>query len=303
MEPLVASATQVDDLSAFARFTFDSGNYGQAWTMLQAVVRLQQAEESERLLGPAWGKLACEILLGEWAAAGESVARLRDLIERTKDAALQLVQRAWLAHWALFVFVRAGAGEAGLARFLELATSEPFLNALQAAAPRALRYVLAAATVVGRERELVRVAEVEREALRGDPVAGFVLALYVEYDFDAALAHLAKARALLAADYFAAGLAESFFAAARQLVFRSFCRVHSAMDLGLLAAKLGMSGPDTETYIVNLIRNDQDAKIDSASNQIVFAPAASPYQQRLLEKTQALHTQTALLQAQLLRTK
>ena len=325
------SLAQLDDLFALARFSFDAGNYGQAGELLASLRSLLPSSEHERLLGAAWGRLACDILLRE--SASDSLARLRELLDKSAAAsnpALLLVQRAWLAHWSLFVLVGNAAAattttttttttsssssstsgaassvvEAGLHRFLELVLQETMLNAIQATAPHLLRYVLLAAVVCGRDlRELVRVVEVERGQLASDPVVCFVGALYLDYDFDAALQHLAAAKTLLGSDYFAAGHAEAFAAAARQLVFRSYCRVYSSMDLGLLSAKLGLSNADTETYIVDLIRNEQDAKIDSASNQIVFAAAASPYQQRLLEKTQALQTQTALLQAQLQRTK
>jgi translation initiation factor 3 subunit E len=258
-------------------------------------------------MGVLWGKLACEILLKEWSAANESVGRLRDAIERTKEPALQLTQRSWLVHWALFVFVgtnAGGHGEAALSRFLDLATSEVFLNAVQATAPHLLRYILLAAVTGNRAavlRELVRVVEVEQQHLLQDPIGRFVHALFIEFDFDAALEQLARAKTVLAQDFFAASHAELFQTGARQLVFRSYCRVHSAIDLTLLSAKLGTTVAEAESYIVDLIRNEQDAKIDSASNQIVFAPQTVSYQQKLLEKTQALYTQTALLQAQLAR--
>ena len=53
-----------------------------------------------------WGKLACEILLGSWDAALEELGSLKDAIESraaTTPAVMQLQQRAWLMHWALFL--------------------------------------------------------------------------------------------------------------------------------------------------------------------------------------------------------
>lgn len=58
-----------------------------------------------------------------------------------------------------------------------------------------------------------------------------------------------------------------------------------------------MGNAEAESWIVNLIRNEQDAKIDSAKNQIVFNPVTIPVHQRIIEKCQSLSTQTALLQA------
>ena len=132
-----------------------------------------------------------------------------------------------------------------------------------------------------------------------DPVTRFLLSLHVEYDFEAAQKYLKEAANVLAKDYFLRELAKPFLENARLMLFRSYCKIHQTIDLGLLSSKLGMNAVDAESYIVNLIRNEQEAKIDSAKNQIVFNPSTTSIYQKLLERTQTLSTQTALLQAQL----
>jgi translation initiation factor 3 subunit E len=225
---------------------------------------------------------------------------------KTEHAALQLTQRAWLLHWALFVCF---AQPDGAARFLELALSETLLNVVQTAAPHLLWHIAVAHVAAPAPqrrlpaRELARVLEQEASA-HSDPATRFLLALHVECDFEAALAHLAEAEKRVKEDYFLARLAPQFAENARAMVFRAYCRIHQSIDLPLLQGKLGAASlAEAESYIVNLIRNEQDAKIDSASNQIVFSPAASStaVYQKIVEKTQALATQTALLQAQLSR--
>lgn len=69
-----------------------------------------------------------------------------------------------------------------------------------------------------------------------------------------------------------------------------------------MASKLGMGGSESdmlkaEQWIVNVVRNEQDAKIDSANNQIIFTPTVVPVYQKLLDKARALSTATALLQS------
>ena len=294
---------QAEDLQRLARFQFDAGNYSQAAEYLAACRSLAGGEEAGGLL---WGRLAAEILLQDWAGAQERLARLREAADRAEPAALQLTQRAWLLHWALFVCF---AQPDGAARFLELALGESMLNALQTACPHLLLYVAVAHVAAPASqrrlpaRELARVLEQEAAAF-SHPATRFLLALHSEHDFEAALAHLAAAEAAVRQDFFLQGLAATYGEKARALVFRSYCRIHRSLDLALLQEKLGAPSPAAaESYVVNLIRDEQDAKIDSASNQIVFSPAASSaaVYQKIIEKTQALTTQTALLQAQLSR--
>ncbi len=197
----------------------------------------------------------------------------------------------------------------GAARFLELALSDTMLNVIQTACPHLLFHVTVAHVAAPAPqrrlpaRELARVLEQEATN-HSDAATRLLLALHCEHDFEAALAHLAAAERLVREDYFLGRLAPQFAENARALVFRNYCRIHQSIDLTLLQSKLGTASPaEAESYIVNLIRNEQDAKIDSASNQIVFSPAASSaaVYQKIVEKTQALATQTALLQAQLAR--
>ncbi len=295
-------AGQVEELLRFARFQFDAGNYSQAGEYLAAYRTLSGSED----VGVAWGKLAADILLQDWASAQEQLGRVREVLDKTDNAALQLTQRAWLLHWALFVFL---SQPDGAGRFLDLALSETFLNVVQTTCPHLLRYIVAAFVVAPAAhrrtplRELVRVVEQERPNY-SDAVTRFLHALCVEYDFEAALEQLALAEELVKDNYFLHSMVGAFVEQARVLVFRSYCKIHQSIDLTLLQSKLGTASvAQAESYIVNLIRNEQDAKIDSATNQIIFSPSTSPaaVYQKIVEKTQALTTQTALLQAQLSR--
>ena len=290
------------DLFAFARFQFGAGNYGQAGQYL-AVFRALAGEGEVNLMGALWGKLAADILLQDWSVAQDDLVRLKEAIESgagaNEDPALKLMYRTWLLHWSLFVYF---AQPDGLNRFIDLAMNDAYTNAVQTTSPHLLRYMAVAHVVSNQRRfplrELVRVVEQEKSNY-GDAVTKFLLSLYVDFDFEAAQTHLKAAQTLLQGDYFLRDLVKPFLDNARVLLFRSYCRIHQSIDLGLLSTKLDMNAADAESYIVNLIRNEQEAKIDSAKNQILFKPATSSIYQKLLERTQALSTQTALLQTQL----
>ena len=61
---------------------------------------------SERNLSALWGILAAHILTLSWEAALEDLMKLKDIIDTNTftPVLVQLQQRTWLMHWALFVF-------------------------------------------------------------------------------------------------------------------------------------------------------------------------------------------------------
>lgn len=313
------TAASLDDLYKYAKFQFDAGKYGSAGELL-AYFRLLAPEHAESL-GALWGKLGSEILTQDWVAAQDSLTRLKDAIEASKslseNPALQMTNRAWLLHWALFVYTAPSGGGGGgggpnvegLNRLIDLSMSEFYVNAVQTTSQHLLRYIAVAHVVSSQRRhplkELVRVIEQESSVYQ-DPVTQFILALYSEYNFDRAQEMLKEAEDVLANDYFLHGLTAVFMENARLLIFRSYCKIHQCIDLGMMVKKLGLGGNDilkAETWIVNVVRNEQDAKIDSAKNQIVFRPVVTPIHQKFMEKARGLASATALLQANISRAK
>ena len=95
---------QIDALYQYAKFQFDCGNYSEAAEFLYHYRTL--STNSERNLSALWGKLAAEILLQDWDTAMDSLTKLKSVIDDNNFAPLlvQLQQRTWLMHWALFVF-------------------------------------------------------------------------------------------------------------------------------------------------------------------------------------------------------
>ena len=58
------------------------------------------------MLSALWGKLAAEILMQQWEVALDDLTKLKEIVDANSFAPIlvQLQQRVWLMHWALFVF-------------------------------------------------------------------------------------------------------------------------------------------------------------------------------------------------------
>ena len=197
----------------------------------------------------------------------EDLTTLRDEVEksgaRESSPLVMLEQRTWLLHWAVFVCFgdpnNAPATRAGLQNFLDIALSEKYISTIQHNCPHLLRYVTVAAifTPKRRKNNLRDVCATLNvcEGDYSDAFTRFVTSVLVDFDFDEAQKQLEASLGLLPDDPFLGALAGDFGETARLLVFETYCRLHSKIDIGSLAQKLGMSSDDAEVWIVNLIRN------------------------------------------------
>ena len=70
----------VEALYQYAKFQFECGNYSGAAEFLYQYRQLAGGV-GERAFSVAWGKLASEILMQNWEAAGEELNRLREMID------------------------------------------------------------------------------------------------------------------------------------------------------------------------------------------------------------------------------
>jgi translation initiation factor 3 subunit E len=279
------------------------------------------------VLSSLWGRLAAQVLTQSWDAALESLVRLRDAVDSEglhAPAAEQVQRRAWLLHWALFVFFNHEAGRTGL---VDLFFADRYLNAAQTAAPHLLRYAAVAAVVNRRRRGVLRdlARVVEQEAYEySDPITEFVRRLFTNADFEGAREALAEAIPVMEGDFFVAALAREFADAARLLIFESYCRVHERVDLGLLSEKLGLdtseaaaaaaaastsgggagaekssddaSADAAEAWIVDLIRTARlRARVDSRARAVVIASAFPSVQDQLIETVKGLTQRTQVL--------
>ena len=143
-------AAHVDALFNYAKFQFECGNYGAAAELLYHYSNL--GTDAAKVLSSLWGRLAAQVLTQSWDAALESLHRLRDAVDSEglhAPAAEQVQRRAWLLHWALFVYFNHESGSTGL---VDLFFTDSYLNAAQTVAPHLLRYAAVAAVVNRRRR-------------------------------------------------------------------------------------------------------------------------------------------------------
>jgi hypothetical protein len=116
---------------------------------------LQSCDSS--MLHVLWGRLACEVLVLDWAAAIKAMEAVKTALESMVSShqlsALEaLQQRTWLLHWSLFVYWNAPSG---LEQLVDLFLSEKYKQAITTVAPHLLRYLTAAVLLCKRRGEKV----------------------------------------------------------------------------------------------------------------------------------------------------
>lgn len=282
----------------WARFQFECGNYEGAAAYLQQYRQL--STNAEGSFNALWGKLAAEILAQNWEGAFEDLTRLREAIEARSGGTaplMQLQQRSWLMHWALYVLFNHENGRAAL---VDLFFHERYLNALATNCQHLLRYLVVALVLTAKRRrpllhELTRLCAQEATNY-SDPLTKFVVALSLDCDFDAALAHLESCEQVLEQDFFLCAHRQAFSMAAKGLVFEAYCRIHKRIDIRAVAAKLKMEVDDAERWVVNLVRDAQlSARIDSTENHVVLSSAPTPVYQKVIDKTKGMHFRSVVL--------
>lgn len=277
----------------YAKLQFECGNYPFTAEFLYFYRTLSEKQTYD--VPAMWGKLAAEILESNWDGALEDLKILRDVLDEP-NAPPQVQSRAWLIHWSLFVFFNHSDGKDLI---IEWFFSDKNLATIQAVCPHILRYLTAAVILNKKKRQqikdLVKLIEQERTTYR-DPITEFAEALFVYHDFELAQEKLKKSEDVIANDYFLASLKDDFTENARLIIFENYCRIHSVIDIGMVADKLNMPRDKAEIWIVNLIRQARlDARIDSQANQVIMDSEATSVYQRVKEKTKNLAVRTYVL--------
>ncbi|VDM82856.1 unnamed protein product [Strongylus vulgaris] len=181
----------------------------------------------------------------EWDHARDDLVKLRAYIDSNPfDTEWELIhQRAWLMHWALFVYFNYPKGRDDIIEMF--LNQQLYLNTIQVMCPHLLRY-LAVAVVTSKNKQknslkdLIKVIDIERHNYQ-DPVTDFLTCLYIKYDFDEAQEKLRQCEEVLSNDFFLTGCLSDFRESARLLIFEMFCRIHQCISIEMLARRLNMS--------------------------------------------------------------
>ncbi|KAI8577715.1 hypothetical protein K450DRAFT_250486 [Umbelopsis ramanniana AG] len=273
----------------YGQLQFNCGNYGGAADMLYHFRVL--STDNERNFSALWGKLAAEILTGNWDVALEEMQKLREAIDQKSFSTplQQLQQRTWLIHWSLFVFFNHPKGRDGI---VDMLFSSQYINTIQTSCPWILRYLTTAVVTNKRRKtyikELVKIIQQESYEYQ-DPITEFIEALYVHFDFEGAQQKLKECEEVLSNDFFLVAAREDFMENARQFISETYCRIHQKIDVKELSQTLNLTQEEGEKWIVNLIRDTRvDAKIDFEENTVIMnTPITSVYQQ-VIERTKGL---------------
>ncbi|PWZ02639.1 eukaryotic translation initiation factor 3 subunit E [Testicularia cyperi] len=167
---------QINALYRYGYFQFNCGNYGDASSYLYHFRVL--STDPVLTMSSHWGKLASDILVGEWEQALSELKLLREQIDSsaahvttsfaqpsTSTGAAQtddltqeglLKKRTWLLHWALFIFFNHPAGREQL---VELFLSPVYLNTIQTSCWWLLRYLAAALLLTRRTTRVYMVQQ------------------------------------------------------------------------------------------------------------------------------------------------
>ncbi|KAG8975458.1 eukaryotic translation initiation factor 3 subunit E [Tulasnella sp. 427] len=327
-ETFGVTSEQIIALYNMGQFQFSIGGYSAAADYLYHFRILYTP--NDLLLSAQWGKLASEILSGNWDKALDELNKLKEVIESglpiaassaptatntPGSAALtQLQARSWLMHWSLFVYFNADDGRAAL---LETFLNSTYLNTMQTSCPWLLRY-LAAASIISRKGNagasrtvrtslptIVKLIQAEQYQY-SDPITTFLTDVYVDFDFEQAQKSLKEAETVLDSDFFLWEFKGEFLENARYVVSEAYCRIHQRIDIADLSARLNLSPSEGEKWIVNLIRDSDsrstlagDAKIDLEQNVISTSKPSVPVYQSIIEKTKGLAFRTQVLGAAL----
>jgi translation initiation factor 3 subunit E len=323
-DSLQLTLDQINALYRYGYFQYSCGNYGEASSYLYHFRVL--STDPVLTVSSHWGKLASDILTGDWDRALEELKLLRDFIDTSRpdegghEAVLQ--KRTWLLHWSLFVWFNHPEGREGL---VEMFFSTPYLNTIQTTCWWLLRYLVTSLIITRRSsrvyviqtplnasnpgapattkltptaalQDITRILTQESHRIGDDPILKFVQELYCNFNFDAAQQELKRAQEVAKNDFFIGDHADEFIESARFLVSEAYCRIHQRVDIADLSNRLNMSQEEGEKWIVNLIRDTRaDAKIDFKEGMVYMNQTNLAVYQTVIEKTRGFTFRSAAM--------
>lgn len=287
---------KINALYKFAQFQYNRGDYVMASDLFNNFRVL--STNVDLIVSATWGRFASEIITLQWDTALQELAKLREVVDSRSfnDPLVQLHNRTWIIHWALFPFFNS---KNGLDQLCDLFCSSSYLSTIQAACPWILRYLVAAvvsssskshnsSSFQKRLKDIIRVVGQELYEYH-DPLTDFIKALYIDYNFEEASAKLNEASVIIKADFFLISGAGAFVENARYLISEVYCRVHQRIDLAQLSSSLDLSKEQGEQWIAKLIRDSKmNAKIDETEGTVIMNPPIASVYQEVIEKTKGL---------------
>jgi len=313
----------IEALYEYAKFKIDVGQYVAASEALVAYLELIPGG-SERYFRAGWGTLLALVLTGNSDTSIQMLTHLRNTIDTFEEKETfrppEILQfRAWLAHWALFVFFQRDDAFLQICNFfvrIEERDSrrKSLLTVAQLTCPWILRYVCAAVLVENKWKQRYAVVKIaKQERLSNDPVVRLLISLCAGHDPKTAQDIVSECETALRGDFFFCGgarilagaeassksatLVDLFVRRAHQLVFRTFCLTHHEVEMSKLGKELNMTFEDLEKWTVDLIQAEKkyllnDVKIDTKKGTAVMDAKHPSIYERVMQRTQYLSSRT-----------
>jgi len=301
-EAFEVTQAQIEGLITYAKLQFDCGNYSLSGELLKHY-RVLVEKEADRMtsktgISCVWGSIASSLLTTEYEDAAENIATLNDLLETMRMPKREvLLQKTWLLHWSLFAIFN--PQESPPLKVLEFFLHDKSLSVISLSSPHLFRYVSACLILNKRLKpslkEIVWVIQQESESY-SDPITRFLVALYIDLDFDGAQRELQQCKNVCKGDYFLHRQWKEFQENARLQIFETYCRIHQSINIDMIAEKLDMTPNEAELWIVKLIQNAKlDARIDSEKGRVVMSKAPPSVYHQVIEKTKNLSFRSTML--------
>jgi hypothetical protein len=220
----------------FCKSLYNNSRYSEASDILSLLVKC--TKNSERVLEGLWGILACEILANNIEKARSDFDKLKEFIDMSNNGLnhiQKLEQRAWLSHWALFVFTPSHS----FAELVDFYLLPQYLNTIQTICQPLLRYVAVAVIMSKPEMvpDLVKIINGER-GVYSDDITNFISSLY-SMDFLTAKKCLHSSKQTFENDYFLKTLYDHYFTSANSILFKIYTRIYCNIKVSSLSHFLG----------------------------------------------------------------
>lgn len=311
---------QLTALFDYATLLQDIGSYAEALKAF-TLYGICSSSEHEHYAKALWGRYHCALLTPP-ANAMDIVKAVRDHIDsqQFETLAVGVQNRSWFVTWLLFLASRSTPARTMFVEFLNSGynvgftsggnPNERFLNAIISSAPHLFRYLIAFTVMSIRQnpaqqqsqntpaylirrpnqlKELVRVLTNEQKNLN-DPFVDFLLALYVDFDFNAAVKALNAIVPVIANDYFLNDqqLQADFFLSAKALLVDGYARLHTNITNASINAALPLNLPHIDNTIT--ITDESNSAVTSASlSKQPFSKTLANKMRNLSKQQQQFH--------------
>ena len=240
------------ELYELALLEYNLGKYKDASDKLYNFRLIANASlvPQELMIKAHWGKLATDILSDSIDYAFTDLNTLIQEIENqsnSQPSLMVLTQRAWICHWALFVYFKHPNGKEAL---LDLFLKPTYLNAIQMVCPWLLRYLVVNVLVCKKNiKEMTRIlSSCDERIIMEDPILSFYDSLYCNLDLERARNEFKKCA--LEQDYFLVSLKDSFTLAARHCLFEILLRIYSFCTLEQVGHFMNLPVEKVKDWIV-----------------------------------------------------